>query len=421
MSVTVLAANRVALRGLCLTVYKGLNHVCHSSLQSKRSPCLRLHQGVYERKVWITSAIGSPQIAQARAAEDMSNTYQHELQAACAAVRLAARLCTKVQLQLKAGEKQDKSDDSPVTIADYGSQALVAYSLQSSLPSMQFSMVAEEDSADLRSQDSQAMADRITDEVNSILRQEDGAPQLSKQAVLDLIDQGASQGGPQGRHWVLDPIDGTRGFVGLRQYAICLGLLDQGQVVLGVLGCPNLPQQPIQEEDGAAGVAERVGTEGIGCLFTAIKGQGAFVGPLNGRPPSSRLQLQDRSDFSQARFMESYESKHSDQSFTSKLAKELGVTAPPLRLDSQAKYGALARGDAAILLRFPHKGYREKIWDHAAGVVIVQEAGAVITDASGAPLELGQSRWLDIDRGIVTATPKVHAAILKAISKNSQD
>ena len=45
--------------------------------------------------------------------------------------------------------------------------------------------------------------------------------------------------------------------------------------------------------------------------------------------------------------------------------------------------GALARGDAAILLRFPQKGYREKIWDHAAGVIIVQEAGAVITDASG--------------------------------------
>jgi len=41
--------------------------------------------------------------------------------------------------------------------------------------------------------------------------------------------------------------------------------------------------------------------------------------------------------------MESYESKHSDQSFTSKLAKELGVTAPPLRLDSQAKYGMSLR------------------------------------------------------------------------------
>ena len=43
------------------------------------------------------------------------------------------------------------------------------------------------------------MADRITHEVNSILRQEDGGKQLSKQAVLDLIDQGASQGGPQAR------------------------------------------------------------------------------------------------------------------------------------------------------------------------------------------------------------------------------
>lgn len=35
----------------------------------------------------------------------------------------------------------------------------------------------------------------------------------------------------QGQHWVLDPIDGTRGFVGMRQYAVCLGLLDGGQVL----------------------------------------------------------------------------------------------------------------------------------------------------------------------------------------------
>jgi Inositol monophosphatase family len=48
--------------------------------------------------------------------------------------------------------------------------------------------------------------------------------------VLDLIDQGGSEGGAAGRHWVLDPIDGTRGFVGLRQYAICLGMLQDGKV-----------------------------------------------------------------------------------------------------------------------------------------------------------------------------------------------
>lgn len=51
--------------------------------------------------------------------------------------------------------------------------------------------------------------------------------------------------------------------------------------------------------------------------------------------------------------------------------QKLGVKAPPVRIDSQAKYGALSRGDGAIYLRFPHKGYREKIWDHAAGYLVV--------------------------------------------------
>ena len=45
--------------------------------------------------------------------------------------------------------------------------------------------------------------------------------------------------------------------------------------------------------------------------------------------------------------------------------------------------GALARGDAAINLRFPHSSYREKIWDHVAGALIVEEAGGKISDASG--------------------------------------
>lgn len=52
-----------------------------------------------------------------------------------------------------------------------------------------------------------------------------------------------------------------------------------------------------------------------------------------------RLQLDDLVDLSEATFAESYESGHSDQGFTSKLAKKLGVTKPPYRIDSQAKYG----------------------------------------------------------------------------------
>jgi 3'(2'), 5'-bisphosphate nucleotidase/inositol polyphosphate 1-phosphatase len=40
-------------------------------------------------------------------------------------------------------------------------------------------------------------------------------------------------------------------------------------------------------------------------------------------------------------------------------------------MDSQAKYGALARGDGDIFLRIPHKSYIETVWDHAAGSIVV--------------------------------------------------
>jgi 3'(2'), 5'-bisphosphate nucleotidase len=43
------------------------------------------------------------------------------------------------------------------------------------------------------------------------------------------------------RYWTLDPIDGTKGFLRGDQYAIALALVEHGEVVLGVLGCPNLP------------------------------------------------------------------------------------------------------------------------------------------------------------------------------------
>lgn len=92
------------------------------------------------------------------------------------------------------------------------------------------------------------------------------------------------------------------------------------------------------------------------------------------------------------------------------------MTAPPLRMDSQVKYGLLSRGDASIFMRFPPASYREKIWDHAAGFVIVEEAGGRVTDAGGARLDFSKGRWLDLDRGIVAGPPRAHAALLRAVA-----
>ena len=76
------------------------------------------------------------------------------------------------------------------------------------------------------------LAARITALVNETISAEAnaGPNSLSQDDVLALIDSGDSQGGSEGFHWVLDPIDGTRGFVGMRQYAVCLGLIHHGKV-----------------------------------------------------------------------------------------------------------------------------------------------------------------------------------------------
>lgn len=52
-----------------------------------------------------------------------------------------------------------------------------------------------------------------------------------------------------------------------------------------MLGCPNLPQKRIEDADGADESASKAGTEGVGVIFAAERGQGAFAGPLSGALP----------------------------------------------------------------------------------------------------------------------------------------
>lgn len=74
-----------------------------------------------------------------------------------------------------------------------------------------------------------------------------------------------------------------------------------------------------------------------------------------------------------------------------------------------------ARGEAELYLRFPPDGYKEKVWDHAAGAIIFQEAGGVVTDGGGAPLDFGRGRLLHIRLGIVAAPAHLHAPLLAAV------
>jgi 3'(2'), 5'-bisphosphate nucleotidase len=134
-----------------------------------------------------------------------------------------------------------------------------------------------------------------------------------------------------------------------------------------------------------------------------------------------RLRVSGNVDPAQARFCESVESGHSAQDHAALVAARLGIKAVPLRMDSQAKYAAVARGQADIYLRLPTRSdYREKIWDHAAGSLIVTEAGGAITDLSGCPLEFHHGHELAANQGVVVTNGRLHEKVLAAVSQSGQ-
>lgn len=155
----------------------------------------------------------------------------------------------------------------------------------------------------------------------------------------------------EGGAWCLDPLDGTTNFVnGLPFFAVSLALLRHGQPVLGLV------YDPLRDE-----------------CFTALKGGGAW---LNGQRlgPERAAPALRRSvaivDFKRLQ---------------PRLAGRLGVDPP---YGSQRSFGAcaldwcwLAAGRAHLYL---HGG--QKLWDYAAGSLILQEAAGVAATLEGGPL-----------------------------------
>jgi 3'(2'), 5'-bisphosphate nucleotidase len=151
--------------------------------------------------------------------------------------------------------------------------------------------------------------------------------------------------------------------------------------------------------------------------MSAARGTGSFVEPLFREATPTSIRVSAVLDPAAARFCESVESGHSDQDQSVQIARALGITAPGLRMDSQAKYAGLARGDASIYLRLPtRKDYQEKIWDHAAGLIVVEEAGGRVTDVRGAPLDFSHGKTLAQNSGVIATNGPIHDAVLAAVA-----
>ncbi|KAL0443499.1 UNVERIFIED_CONTAM: PAP-specific phosphatase HAL2-like [Sesamum latifolium] len=174
--------------------------------------------------------------------------YSEELNVAVRVVHMACSLCEKVQRQLLStnpDQVKSKDDDSLVTVADWSVQATVSWMLCRAFGSQKISIVAEEDIQTLSKPESKSLLAMVVSAVNACLAE---APRFGLQGpekaldapqILEAISKCSSSGGRLGRHWVLDPVDGTLGFVRGDQYAVALAMIVDGEVIIGVLGCPN--------------------------------------------------------------------------------------------------------------------------------------------------------------------------------------
>lgn len=307
--------------------------------------------------------------------------YIHETEIAIAAAKQAASLCESIRHSLEFASI-NKPDRSPVTIADFAAQALICHRLNQAFP--EDAIVAEE-SAALLSKSPIQLA-KVTDLVKTLI------PDATPDQIAAWIDLGQGKIGE--RFWTLDPIDGTKGFLRGNQYAIAIALIESGEVKLGVMACPAFE---------------------AGCLFVAIRGQGTRkISIKTGESQPLRVSSGNC-------LAESVETSHGDPDRQRSIAEAVGITSR-LQMDSQAKYGAIASGHAALYLRLPwaqQPNYRENIWDHAAGAIIVEEAGGRVSDMNGQPLNFSIAAQLVENCGIVASNGAIHPAVLNAIIQAS--
>lgn len=326
------------------------------------------------------------------------------LSAAFAAVASACTVARQVQRDLENLQRITKDDKSPVTVADFAVQAVVALALHEKLGANTL-IVGEEHAAALRTAEQKPVLDAVVEAVRSI------RPDISADDVLRAIDLGNHEATAES-YWTLDPVDGTKGFLRGQQYAIALGLIERGHVTLGVMGCPNLPA----DQRASLETADAKGT-----IYTARKGGGAWeqVGThVDGT--CRRIHAATFNPERGIRVCESVEAAHSKHDDTERVLDIAGGKDPAgsARLDSQCKYAVVARGQADAYLRMPtKKGYVEKIWDHAAGMLIAQEAGAIVSDIAGTPLDFSRGRTLERNRGIVCAAAGLHGRLIEAIAQ----
>lgn len=196
-------------------------------------------------------------------------------------------------------------------------------------------------------------------------------------------ESGTAECGEGGRRrWVIDPIDGTQNFAqGIPLYCVSIGLQVDGESVVGCIYDPNRDE-----------------------LFSAALGEGAF---LNGEP----MGVSKKEDLGEALVVTGFPLTRTDE-FKWTVKQYFAMT--------DVSRGVRRLGSAALDLAYVACGridlfweYGLKPWDTAAGYLMVQEAGGVVTDLEGGAFRAESPNVLATNGRLHRAGIQVLAAALE--------
>eukprot|EP01036_Dinobryon_divergens_P029001 gene29003-38044_t len=330
---------------------------------------------------------------------------QKELDSAIAIVQRASFVARSLQRVLLSEQSSTKNDCSPVTVADFCVQAMVLSNLRACFPSDRF--IAEEDSQLLRTD--HALCDGVLNGIRAAVGEN-----WSQEKLYDAVDLGSYDGSSMEteRVWILDPVDGTKGFMRGQHFCVALALVDRGKPRLSTMGCPNLNIYRVLQGDSY----DDRNIDHVDPFILPDEGR-AFVRSLS-MPSGSAFEVTVSGvcTSSDARLCESYEASHGNRGITGKVFESMKLRNDFVRLDGQCKYCVIGAGAAEGNLRLPAAGYKEKTWDQAPGAHFIEEAGGRITDLSGNNLNFRQGRFLIDVTGIVASNGLLHEDILQAVA-----
>lgn len=201
-----------------------------------------------------------------------------------------------------------------------------------------------------------------------------------------LSEESPYEGGTSRRTWYIDPLDGTKDFVGRTDdYAVMIGLCVDAKPVLGVVFAPALDR-----------------------CFAGIVGQGAFE-----LVAGERIELSARAEPEEP-FRVVASRKHPPPN----LARVLARFDAPIRIPRGSvgiKSGLVAANEADLYL---HPTPGTSLWDCCAPEAIATAAGLVFTTATGDPVTYDPTQVKN-PRGILVAAPRLHARVLDVLAQDT--